>query len=126
MSIESNRVPFVVLFVAPHSLLLAGCRILSHLEGSVTNNFSHSPATNALGADVNSFMRSVGCGDSHSLEIGLEFPACDPRDLCTDTTQVLLLTTGRYRIAHLGTFTADVALPAHRLILVCLLCHAIW
>jgi hypothetical protein len=67
---------------------------------------------NALCAGQDSLVGTIG-GNANALEIRLELAGSDASYLGTDATQVLPFATDRYRVADLGSLTANFALSGH-------------
>ncbi len=82
-------------------------------ERAATDRFADGATANALSTDLHGFGRAIVLGNAYSLQIRPELPARNSGDLGTDTTQILGLTAGLYRVAHLGAFSTNFTDPGH-------------
>ena len=82
-------------------------------ERLVANRFTNPTGSDALGAHTHRLDFAAGQGGLGVLQVGKEPSAGDTRDLCTDATQVLCLTTGLDHIANLGRLSANFTSSCH-------------
>jgi hypothetical protein len=91
---------------------LFGCG-LGQLEGVAVDALRDGAAANALGADAERFVRTVGRSDVNVLQVRAELPAADAGHLGSHSAEVLCFPAMGHLIAHDGLLSTDLTLMGH-------------